>query len=152
MDVDVAQVVLIALTAIAVAVWLAGLQFLTRCYRTVKTATDESRGAEPPETSSGIRLTGSAEVDGQPSPLAAKAAAVLANGNLLALGPIRIVEKTDARVRFERLENAGAGRWFRWGEMDFSAIGQGAAGSNGLPRWQTTAGSWGSGCSFRSWD
>src|ERR1700722_9931557 len=103
-NVEAAQVVLLVLAAIAVVVWLVGLQFLTRRYRTVKTATDESRDAAPPETSSGIRLTGSAEVDGQPSLLAAKAAAVLANGNLLVLGPIRIVEKTDARGRFERLE------------------------------------------------
>jgi hypothetical protein len=124
-NVDAAEVVLIALTVIAVVVWLAGLQFLARCQRTVRAALDESQAAEPAELPSGNRLTGSAEVDGQPGTLAAKAASILANGSSLTLGPIRIVEKTDAQVRFERLENEGAGRWFRRGELDFSAVGQG---------------------------
>lgn len=126
MDPETAQIVLVALTVVGVVVWLAGLQFLSGSYRAVKALQPaEAPLAEPlvtdvPAPPSGSRLAGSAEVDGQASGLAGKAASILATGNQF--GSIKIIEKTNERIIFERL---GSGRWFQRGELHFTAVGQG---------------------------
>jgi hypothetical protein len=127
-DPEVAQVVFYAITAIGIVVWLAGLQFLSGARRAVKAAqVDEWVLTDLPSAAARNRLTGSAEVDGQPSALADKAASLLAQGAPVAFGPVKIVEKTDDTVTFERLGSAdlAVARWFRRGELRFAAAGQG---------------------------
>src|SRR5689334_24992646 len=98
MDIETARILLAAITAAGAVVWLIGLRFLTASAR-------RRRGAAPPEVIDGAGpdgeghadwLTGSAEVEGEPGALASKAAAVLAKS----FGTIKIMEKTDDRVRF----------------------------------------------------
>jgi hypothetical protein len=59
--------------------------------------------------------------------LASRAASILAKGS--PLGPLKIVEKTHDHITFERLGpgmvNQPSSRWFRRGELRFSALGQG---------------------------
>jgi hypothetical protein len=68
-------------------------------------------------------LSGSTEVEGHPGALAARAAAVLANGRW---GPVKIEEATGGRVVFEQpasgTANPVAGRSFRRGEFRFTAV------------------------------
>lgn len=121
MDPEAAQILLLAITAVAFVVWLIGFQFLAGSLRAGKpTSSDET------EVSTNV-LTGSAEVEGQPGVLAAKAASVLAKGN--PIGPVKIVDKTDDHIVFERLGpgvvNQPASRWFRRGELRFASVGQG---------------------------
>jgi hypothetical protein len=61
--------------------------------------------------------------------LAGRAAAVLAGGNLFALGAVKIVEKSEGHVTFERVgagtTNQPANLWFRRGELRFTPLGTG---------------------------
>ena len=126
MDPEAAQLVLGAILAIGAGVWLTGLQFLAGSSGTVKAGQDH--GMVPDlQPSSQSRLTGYAEVQGQPGVLAAKAASILAKAS--SFGPIKIAEKTDNRITFERLGpgmvNQPSSRWFRRGELRFTSVGQG---------------------------
>jgi len=71
-------------------------------------------------------LIGGTEVDGQPRQLAVRAATVLAQGSQSSFGSVKIVEKTDDRIVFERAETGigrqSAGRWFRRAELRFTAV------------------------------
>lgn len=125
MDTEAAQIVLGVIVAIGAVFWLTGLQFLTGSTRAVKSSQpDES---DPPFTESRNRLAGTAEVDGQPSVLAIKAASLLARNS--PFGPVKIVEKADDRIKFERLgpgiANQPAARWFRQGDLRFVTAGRG---------------------------
>jgi hypothetical protein len=130
MDTEVAHVVLAAITAVGAVVWLVALQFLTASSRSRRAGPQESPGeaglaGEGPEG----WLSGSADVEGEANTLATRAATVLAKGNLFTLGAVKIVEKSDDQVRFERVEagvaNQPAGLWFRRGELRFTPLGSG---------------------------
>jgi hypothetical protein len=130
MDPEVARVVLAVITATGAIVWLAGLRFLlvssrARRGRTGHEAATVAFAVGPPEG----WFAGSAEVGGQASALASRAAAVLAQGSPAAFGPVMILEKADDYVRFERagagVGNQPAGQWFRQGELRFTPLGSG---------------------------
>jgi len=130
MDPDVAVSVLAGITAIGAIVWLISLRFLTMSARKghpgQQPAGDEIDRAATAPTG---WLSGSAEVEGEPSTLATRTAAILAKGNLGTFGPVKVLEKTDDHVRFERLDasvaNQPAGQWFRRGELRFMPLRSG---------------------------
>src|ERR1700722_17213430 len=102
MDPDSARMLLLAITAVAVIVWLFGLRFLIVAYRTAKPGDGEdSSGTDLAHRSSKNGMSGNVEVEGQPGVLAARAASVLAKGSLL--GPVKILKEGDDRILFERL-------------------------------------------------
>jgi hypothetical protein len=130
MDPEVARVVLAVITAAGAVVWLAGLQFLLASSRARRSGTrhdpaEVALAGGPPEG----WLAGSAEVEGQASALASRAAAVLAQSSPSAFGPVMILEKADDHVRFEQagvgVGNRPAGQWFRRGELRFTPLGPG---------------------------
>jgi hypothetical protein len=126
MDPETAGVVLAAITTVGALVWLAGLRFLITSARAQPREAPDSgevvRDGEQPEG----WLCGSAEVAGDAGELAARAAALLAKSNLLTFGPVKILEKTDENVRFERVgegvANQPPGQWFRRGELRFTLV------------------------------
>src|SRR5205085_205644 len=87
----------------------------------------DSAGFEGGGPSEGRFLTGAAEIEGQPATLANRAASLLARGTLFPDVALKIVEKTDNLVRFERVDptvqGQAVGRWFRRGQLSFSSLG-----------------------------
>jgi hypothetical protein len=127
MDTDVAVVVVAAITAAGAVVWLIALRFVAasaRADRAGQPQTPEEVGAAG-EGRVGW-LTGGTEVEGEPSILAARAVAILAKGSLFAVGTVKVLEKDDQHIRFERAD-AGVGKvpasqWFRRGELRFTPL------------------------------
>jgi hypothetical protein len=124
-DPESAQILVLAITAVAVIVWLLGVQFLSRSLRVGQAAPSGERDLTDASLApSANRLTGSVEVDGQPAVLSARAASVLARTS--PFGPVKIVEKTDDHIVFESLGPGGvkqlATRWFQRGELQLSAV------------------------------
>ncbi len=103
MDPATARTILLILTGVAAAIWLAGFTVVTLVSRSAGTDAPEldhisaeddlarSRHASP-------SFRGSAEVEGTPEELSAKLAAVLANW--MVPGSITIEERTSDRLRF----------------------------------------------------
>jgi hypothetical protein len=124
MDIETARLVLAAITAAGGVVWLIGLRFLLASSRR-RGAAD---GALTEEGREGW-LSGSAEVEGEPGTLSSRAATFLAQGSPYAFSPVKIVEKADDRIRFERVDagmaNQPAGQWFHRGELRFVGLGPG---------------------------
>jgi hypothetical protein len=130
MDPETAVIVLAVITTVGGIVWLAGLRFLVTSPRSARAGeqpTPEEAGpaGEGPEG----WISGGTEVEGDRGTLAARAAAILARGHVLTFGPVKILEKADDRIRFERLEagmaNRPANQWFRRGELRFTPLGSG---------------------------
>ena len=121
MDPEAAQLLLLAITAAAVIVWLLGFRYIVGSYRMQREG-DDLAGA-----SSGNLLSGRVEVEGQPGFLATRGASILAKAS--PFGPVKIVDKTDDHITFERLGpgvmNQQAGRLFRRGTFRFSLVNQG---------------------------
>lgn len=121
MSQEIAEQVIFGITAVGFVVWLLSLIFLLKSASLIQPATHDGFDDSPGQR----LLAGNAEIDGDPKPLAVKAAAVLASGTL---GPVKIVDKADDRIVFERLEpvtgKQPAGRWFRRGELRFAALRQ----------------------------
>jgi len=98
-----------------------GLQFLLATSR-LRQKKEDLDSAEPGVVGAALPscLSGGAEVDGQAKELADKAASLLAKQTLLPMGPFKILEKTDSRIRFEvclpGIGNQAASRWLRRGE------------------------------------
>jgi hypothetical protein len=130
MDPELARVVLATITVVGAVVWLVGLQFLTASAK-LRRAKQQEAPTEASFAGEGQEgwLTGSAEVEEKAKALATRAATVLATGNLNTLGPVKIVEKTDDHICFERVgegvANQPAGQWFRRGELRFTPLGSG---------------------------
>src|SRR5262249_50818755 len=120
MSSETAQVVLAIITSIEAIVWLFGLRFLYVSSRRQEAEQQDDAGevALPGEGREGW-LRGSVEVEGHATTLAARAAAILAKG-------VKILEKTDHHIRFERIGlgrgNRGENRWFQQGEMHFTPL------------------------------
>ena len=127
MDPEVARIVLGSITAVGAVAWLVGLQFLLASPRRRRAGPQEvpAEGSLVGEGREGW-LSGSAEVEGEASALASRAAAALAKGNLFTFGPVKILEKADDHIRFERVgegvANQPAGQWFRRGELRFTPL------------------------------
>ena len=68
MDVEAAQLVLIAITGMGAIVWVVGLNYLSRCYRSRPSAESLAFG----DAIATHGLIGGTEVDGQPRQLAAR--------------------------------------------------------------------------------
>jgi hypothetical protein len=119
MSSETAQHLVFGITGVGVVVWILSLNFLVRSARLMQPAKEEGMSELPAQK----LLSGIAEVEGDPKALANKAAAVLAKATL---GPLKIIEKSDNRIVFERLEpgiaNQPAGRWLRRGEFRFTTL------------------------------
>jgi hypothetical protein len=127
MNLDAAQIIFYAITAVMVVVWLCALQFMLNTTRRQKTAAEQQQelqqlGATAPEN----LLAGSAELNGSPGELAGKAAAFLAKQDPMTLGQVKILEQTSDRLIFEGMPNLGsrAGQLFTRGELRFTSIAQ----------------------------
>jgi hypothetical protein len=129
MSIDVAQIVLAVITALAAVVWLAGLSFLLASARPGTRNEDwESADPEVREEPPAQSVSGSAEVEGQAGALAAKAASLFAQNKLFPFGPFKIVEKSESRLRFEQVGPTGgppAAGWVRRGQLRFTPLGSG---------------------------
>lgn len=130
MSEETAGVVLAAITSVWAIVWLISLRLLIAAYRGGQAMRRPGAGeGEFPEEGREGWFTGSAAVEGEASVLATRAAAALASGNPLTFGPVKILEKSDDRVRFARVEVMSRGRpmgqWWRQGELRFTPLGSG---------------------------
>ena len=88
-----AEMLLYAITAVAVVVWVEGLRFLAATVRKGRKGGEEFAKADDPAPANIIY--GSAEVQGRAAELSQKAAAVMAARS------IKICEKTDESITFE---------------------------------------------------
>jgi hypothetical protein len=126
MSPEAAQIALWVILAVGAVVWLAGLQFLLASRRR-RAAPQEAlgEGALAGEGREGW-LSGSAEVDGEAIALASRAASALAKGSPYTFGPVKILEKTDDLIRFERVGgdvgHQPGGQLFRRGELRFTPL------------------------------
>jgi hypothetical protein len=128
MDPETAQTVLFAIAAVGFVAWIVGLQFLIASSRVRPAGSQQADGTLglTDETLRGW-YAGSTEVEGDASALASRAASILAKGGA---GPVKIVEKTNDRLRFERVVTTGrtdyaAGPQYRQGELRFTPLGSG---------------------------
>ena len=125
MNAATAEIVLYGITAIGAVVWCFGLRFLlnSRRLRQAKSA-DRFSMAKPAADNV---IQGSAEVEGEPGELAVKAAASLAKGIDIQIGPLKILERSDERVAFEGPGPGGQlpGQIIRQGEIRFRRASQG---------------------------
>jgi hypothetical protein len=99
MSSETAQTVMVAITAVAAVVWLIGLWFLLGSYRMGRTDPElnpDHFGLVEPLPNNWF--LGSAEVDGPPSVLIEKAAALLVKETS---GAVKILEKTNAHLAFQ---------------------------------------------------
>jgi hypothetical protein len=126
MDPETAQIVLIAIAAAGAVVWLIALGFLIASARPRPAGVGDEGGLAdewPPEW-----LSGSTEVEGDAAELSTRAASLLARGTTFPGVPLKIVEKTDRHVRFERagllFGRRSPGSVLR-GELRFTPAGQG---------------------------
>ncbi len=130
MTAETARLVLFAITAVALVVWVIGLRFLIL---SAKLPERSGRGQDdrfgPEEPTSQNLVVGSAEVEGQAADLLAKATAALANQAMGRLGQFRILERTDDCVSFEGSgANPGSksgGQLIRRGQFQFTPLGGG---------------------------
>ena len=148
MSPEIAQQVVFGITAVGAVVWLWSLSFLLKSAQMLQSGSQD--GSEEPTAQK--LLTGDAEVEGKPKVLATQVAAILAQGRQ---GPLKIVEKTDDRIVFERL-NPGMGkqppgRWFRRGEFRFTSLGQNRTRSTGQWSLSPVSGSSVSAGSYKVW-
>jgi len=126
MNAETAQFVLFAVTGVGAVVWVAGLRFLVASHRAGKNPPVERFGlAERPEN----LIAGTAEVEGRPAELAAKAASVMARENVGTIGMLKILERTDDRVAFEAVgpgQSGGSrGQFVGRGQLRFSPAARG---------------------------
>jgi hypothetical protein len=127
MTTETAGVVLASITAVGALIWLIALRFLIAASHRGRAG--QQAGADEAAFSEEGRegwFVGSTEVEGDVGTLAARAAAVLAAGNPYTFGSVKVLEKSDARVCFERVEGMVSGRpasqWFRRGELRFTPL------------------------------
>jgi hypothetical protein len=125
---ETAQLLLALITAVALAAWVAGVQFMLRSKQ--KPPVDEELMTSQSDGElAGNWLHTSAEVAGEPASLAGKATALLAREGT-GLGTLKILERGSDRVGFAQ---AGTGTavanqtcpGLRGGELRFTAVGGG---------------------------
>jgi hypothetical protein len=116
---ETAQQVVFGITAVGAVIWILSFNLLVRSARLMRPAKQDGFN----EPLAQAPLAGSAEVEGDVKTLSVRAARVLASG---ALGPLKILGRTDDRIVFERLEttiaNQPTSRWFRRGELRFVTL------------------------------
>jgi hypothetical protein len=124
MEIEIARIVVVGITAIGVFVWLAGLRFLVDSWRLRYRRRQDPAATEQVDS----WLSGAVDVEGEAGVLAGRAARVLAKGALQQLGPVKVLDVAEDRVRFERAAAVVAntpGQWFRRGELRFMPSLQG---------------------------
>jgi hypothetical protein len=131
MSTELAQGVLTVITGLGFIVWLVALQFLIVTYRIGKTH-PETDALPSPEQPPGNWLFGSVEVEGQLGALMDRAVSLLVKLGSFhpgAFGPLKIVERTQSRIGFERIGPAAGmqsyGAWYRRGLLSFTALDPG---------------------------
>jgi hypothetical protein len=132
LDTETAGIVLGAITALAIATWVVGLQFLMSSARGGElSGGSREGGSDGGGASDNRRLSGSAEVEGEARSLGAKAASLLAKGTLLPFLPVKILEKSEDHIQFERIApgpgRKSGGGWLRQGLLCFTPLRQGRA-------------------------
>jgi len=118
MNLELHYLILFALAAVALIVWILGLLFLLATMRRTAASSAWGEDDEIIDTAGHVTVRGSAEVEGAPAALAAKAAGHLAQHGAATLGPVKILEQTDNRLVFEAMPHLG-GRFVRRGVLDF---------------------------------
>ncbi len=93
MTTSAAEMLLYAITAVAVAAWVAGLEFMVATVRRGRKGAAEFAKADDPAPAN--LIYGSAEVQGNAAELSQRAAAILAAKS------VRISERTDEKIAFE---------------------------------------------------
>ena len=120
-----AEIVLYGITAIGAVVWCFGLRFLLASRRPRQPAPADRFSMAKPAPNNVIQ--GSAEVEGEPGELAVKAAASLAKGIDIQVGPLKILDRSDERVAFEGPGPGGRspGQIINRGEVRFRRASRG---------------------------
>lgn len=124
MSADAAHIVLLVITAAAVALWALGLYTVVGAYQARRRRSiDETSSDNLPTT--GDWIVGAADVELPAAVCATRAAAALARGDQF--GPVKILEKSDDRLVFEKLGPAThpVGRWVQRGLLRLSPTGTG---------------------------
>ena len=122
MSEETARTVLYAMTSVGAILWLSGLATLRMASReghAVEAPDPDRFGPDEPRESGNV-LVGAEVVEGTPAELSRRAAACLASEGAGWLGPIRVRERTDERVRFEALPGP-AWNALRGGALRFEA-------------------------------
>jgi hypothetical protein len=114
MNAATAEMVLYAITAIALVVWVEGLRFLTATVWKEKKGSEEFAKLDEPAPAK--LIYGSAEVAGRADELSQKAAAVMAARS------IKICEKTDESIVFETPSGSSADWPHLSGQMRFTPL------------------------------
>jgi hypothetical protein len=123
-------IVLFALTAVALIVWVWGFTFLLAAARSGTAPSPlsaEQFTAEDPEPPRDL-IVGSVDVEGEAADLSTRGATVLAQLGMS--GVLKILERTDRRIVFEGLHGYNAafglnGGGFRRGQVRFTPLPQG---------------------------
>ncbi len=130
MNAETARLVLFAITAVALVVWVIGLRFLLWSAKVPGRSDggqDERFGPDQPTPKN--LVVGNAEVEGQAADLLAKATSALASQAMGALGQFRILERTDDCVTFEGSGpshgSKSGGQIIRRGQFQFTPLGSG---------------------------
>jgi hypothetical protein len=128
MTTEAASVLLAVIIGVELGVWLIGLRFVLASRPRESTADMQLIVPEDgADRWPGDWLLGDVEVEGEPQTLARKAASLLVKESG-ALGPVKVVECADDRVRFERVGWSGGHWsqriWFRRGEFRFAPLGR----------------------------
>jgi hypothetical protein len=118
MNLELHYLILFAIGAAALVVWVCGLLFLLATARRKTSSPVWGEEDEFLEEPGNATVRGSAEVEGAPAALAAKAAGNLAQHGAANLGPVKILEQNDERVVFEAMPHLG-GRFVRRGVLEF---------------------------------
>ncbi len=125
MDITLARTVFFAIVLFETTIWICAGYFLLTSSRSRRSNAEwqEPDAAEPHVDG---WISGSTDVEGEAGVLAARAARLLAQGMPQQLGPVKVLDLADDRVRFERTGLANAPhQWFRRGELSFTPVATG---------------------------
>jgi len=131
MSFETAELTLHVIAAFGAIVWLCGLGFLMASARSrIPLAGDDLQDRlDFSEEAPGRMLRGFAELDGDATRLASRAASLLATGTAGSLGTVKILERTEEKIRFERVRPFAPGEGqlgsFRRGELRFRELSSG---------------------------
>ncbi len=110
MSLDLPYILLFAMAAAGLIVWLFALRYLLKTQGGVNPPPEmwEDDEALPSEPGTAT-VRGGAEVAGRPADLSAKAAAHLAQHGIGMIGLVRILDKNERRIVFETMPNVAGG-------------------------------------------
>lgn len=100
MDEQTARIIVYAITAVAILVWLAGLQTLASALRARRTINESFGRFAIEDVQSGDQIVGEVEVDGAPADLSAKAASVLVRNLVPILRNVSVLHQDAGHLEF----------------------------------------------------